>query len=699
MAQNTSSSIHGKIHESLLPLLEAKFRNINKKLKGQGQIGYKVVGTVLGPYTDVNGERHDDGLYFQIETEGAARFQNMEYIGKIDVTGGDTNTIRPYAKIDESEYQTMMDFHGTECACCSTSRKRNELYAFRCTETSTNPETGAIYEKGKIYPVGSSCVDKFTGVHALDIIQELSGEIDLQEKDVEHRKVKPSHLDAKKFMQYAMAVSNSGIDEAFSFYRRHRSFHNDSAENIYDVAMASPKTYRTCIGTTVEEMTGNITRTAVAAYHLCEDGYVDRSFFKNDEQLQMFKDLLRVSSFEERLPMMERTAQRIKDLYATDIQSDNMYLKLLGHNMGALANTEFIHDSHAQKLVDVCDAYFLQRGSCAMHEDKTVPYEVDDYGSIEGRFVIGRTPDGKPKETTVKINNCEYYGHSLNSVELTKLYNGYPVILEDCQNNGRPFKAVVSIQESYTGKHMLRMDNRFTRNGQIDREALKRYRPPYPPENARITTTYEKPHVSVSSSTQKVSQDMKTGEKDRRYTSSEIAAKKFHYYPNSNLVKGAGQFEITTSDANLADAMRKSAADIAEYVGDNLGLEEKKDNPQTILISDVKEKRGEYSFKIAYSGFPEDNQSARMCQKEIQTVVADMFAYDSFEMSSAKPISDVELLKILKEHNGHGGRGGFGDDDGGGNSGGSGSTPPAATITLNEHLAPTVSSNDRELSM
>ena len=639
------STISAKIHESRLPLLETKFRNINKKLKGQGQIGYRVVGTSLGPYIDSNGIRHDDGLYFNVETQGAARFSNMEYIGKIDVTGGDKNTIRPYAEISESEYEQMSSFHGTECACCNASRKRNELYAFRCTETTTNPETGVTYEAGKVYPVGSSCIDKFTGVHAREIIDEMSGEIDLREKEVIPRKIRPAYLDARKFMMYAMQVSNTGIDEALSFYRRHPSFKHDTPENIYDTATASAKTYRTCTGTQVEDMVGNITSTACAIYHLCEDGYVDRAFFKNEEQLEMLKGLMKVCNFEEGLSMMESTADRIRNLYSSDIESDNMFLKLVGHNTAALSNAEYIHDSHAQKIVDVCDAYFLARGSCAMHEDKTIPYSVDDYGNIVGNFVIGKTPSGESKTAEVKINSCKYYGHSLNSRELTKLYNGYPVILEDCSNNGKPFKAVVSIQDSYSGKYMLRMDNRFTKNGEIDRDALRRYRPPYPPENARIASTSEKPMVTVSANHQ-ISGNMKTGEKGNRYSTAEIAKQQFHYYQNSNMVKGAGQFEIKTDSPALAGKMMAKSKEIADYVDETMGVEEYTGKRDRILVSDSKHVSSKYSFKLAYVDFAEDNATAKECQRCIREVVANMFHNESFDMSTASPITDAEIMAL-----------------------------------------------------
>lgn len=696
-----SSKMITMIHESRLPTLETKFKNINKKLKGHGQIGYKITGAQFAPYTDSNGVKHDDGLYFNVETQGAARFSNMEYIGKIDILDGKENLIRPYGKITEDEYNQLASFHGTECACCNVSRKRNDLYAFRCTETSVNPETGVTYEAGKIYPVGSSCIDKFTGLHAKEIIDQMSGEIDLSQKESASRDSKPTYIDAKKFMMYALQVGNTRLDEAFSFYKRHPSVKQDSPEDVYDKVMSSPKTYRIMSGKD-DKAKGNITATALAAYRLCEDGYVDNSFFKNDDYVNMFKSLMKVCDFNDGLPMMAKASDKIKSIYAKNIESDDMYIKLLGHNAQALCNTEYLHESHAQKLVDVCDAYFLSHNSCAMHESEKPLYDVvDNYNTVKGKFTIGKTDSGAPVQTNVTIKSGRCYNHQLNGKELTKLFNGYPLILEDCTNRGESFKMVVSIQPSrYSNDYVLMHDNRFQHDGHIDRNAVKHYKPPFAPTNPRIDsiiTTPEKPSVAVNM-TQKLDGTMKTGEEGNRYKTKEIALKQFNYYKNSNLVKGAGQFTIETDSAALNAKMREKSMEIADYVDEITGSEEYTGVADRIHISSNRcGTDSKYSFTLAYSDFAEDKEHALECQKAIVDTIQDMFPNDMFTVSKARPISDVELVSIteaqckLKSMAVH--------DNFGSNGGHNGNTSLAAAIPLNESYAPKNDNDNNKINM
>jgi hypothetical protein len=93
--------------------------------------------------------------------------------------------------------------------------------------------------------------------------------------------------------------------------------------------------------------------------------------------------------------------------------------------------------------------------------------------------------------------------------------------------------------------------------------------------------------------------------------------------------------------------------------------------------------------------FSEDNEGAKECQNEIQNVMINMFSHDSFDMSLAKPISDIELLKIIKEHNEHSG---IGSDD----KNNCIKSVSSKSVDLNEHFSPdnlTIVQNNKELSM
>ena len=691
-----------KIFSSRLPVLEQRFRKINKLLYGQGQVGYKITGTSRGKYTDANGQIHNDGLYFNVETEGDAKFANMQYLGKIDITGSDTNTIRPFNNINDNEFNQLANAHGLQCDCCGASRNRNTLYAFRCTETSTNAIDGKTYEKGKVYTVGSSCINKFTGVDAQKLIETLGGEADLQDYEANHRDYKPSYVDAKKFMMYAMAIADLQLDEAFTYYKNHSSIKDSSVERAYDTALSSPVTYRK-LCYEKDNLIGNIGKTARAAYHLCEDGYVDKSFFRSEDNVKMFKDMMKITDFENVLNKMSSKADDIKKIFSDDIESDDLYLNLLNHNVSALAGSEWIHDSHAQKLVDVCDTYYLSHGSCEMHETLDLPYSFN-----------GRTHDVSGYINGIKadiIDDC-YYCHYFNSKELRALYNGFPVagtgfLTDEWLTNDDPSGNVVSFYQ-HGNKCELVFDERFISDGKIDRKALAAFVPDNMPTNERVTTTLEcVKSIPDSISNKPLSPDMKTGLDGDRYKTIEnaisevnlnensdkikepaketvkenieqknpkssdlhkiakpmaktslkhindkaalmVAAKKsYHYYNNSNLVKGAGQFVITTYSESIRNNVSRKANTLASIVNEKFARFNKKEVSGRIMVTDEKIDDKKHIFNLIYTNYPEDHNSAKLTQKYIADSFVDMYHDTLFHISNAKAVSDTEIVDAV----------------------------------------------------
>ncbi len=456
------------IHESRIDLLRTKFDNLNDKINNDSSIDFTIVGEKFDDYVDSEGVKHKNSRYFEIELEGNIAFNNLDYLGVAYVTD-EGNVVRPFGEISKDEFREISNRHGMGCACCNKERNRKELYLFRCTEDSKG-FGGNDLKEGEIYTVGSSCVDDFTNVKALKVIQGLSGIVEEGSKKLKKSELAPKYLDPQRFAEYAMAVGSSRLDDAFQYYKENPSVHRMDSKKGYAAYKNSCKTYRRLkSNNTAYGVEGSITRTAKAAYFLNECGYVDMKFFGDEHKLKVFKDFMEYSGFNHILNTSEKskeTAANIAKSAEKIFENDSLSQIIQRKNAGTIMKSSRIHVDHAQMVTDACDVYYLKNHSGVMHEEPYARYEVkeswngNEYAQGKIRYLYfgeQRTEDA--------IIGLKFGNHKFSNSELSKLFDGNCVTFKSKTKTGKPYTGTLRMNyDKESNRYKVGFGDYKTRN-------------------------------------------------------------------------------------------------------------------------------------------------------------------------------------------------------------------------------------------
>ena len=460
------------IHESRIDLLKTKFDNINKKLKNNSNLDFSIVGEKFKDYVDSKGNRYNNSRYFEVELEGNIVFKNMDYVGVAYATDKG-NVVQPFGKMSKSEFDDIANRHGMGCACCNTERNRKELYLFRCTEDSKG-FGNADLKKGEIYSVGSSCVDAFTDMKALQAIQELSGVVDEGSKKLRKSDLAPKYLDPKKFAEYAMAVGSSRLDDAYSYLKNHYTINanpgDEALKKVFGEYKNSAQTYRKLYSNnTIYGVEGSITKAAKAAYMLNEYNYVDKKYFKKDIEVEVFKKFMEYSGFNHILDTSKKskeTAAEIANSAEKMFENDSLSQVIQKKNAGTIMKSSRVHIDHAQMITDACDIYYLKNHSGVMHEEPNKRYEIKrtEDGRRYAEGIIRYSYFGREVKENAIIG-LKYGNHQFTNHELSKLFDGNCVTFKSVSNAGKPYTGTVRMQyDKDFGRYKVGFGDYNTRN-------------------------------------------------------------------------------------------------------------------------------------------------------------------------------------------------------------------------------------------
>ena len=405
-ANTTEDSIY-YVHESRLPTFQRRLKNVNLHMAGNGLVSCSILGTEQAMYRDANGNTFDD-TYYKVKVDGAVKFKGMECLGRISFANKDSDTsfAKKYStnlSADDSAF--LLKSHDRSCDCCGRKNERRlDFYAFKCTEDVTmNNENGESikFEKGHYYKVGTSCVEKFMGKEAIEVVSDLTGLVDEQSSPRTGSRVKPNFYDVKKLTKYALLVGKYKIDEAYNCYR-----HNRAAD--WDLVERDGKVYSDyCSSVSYRHVnkskspygysSGSIIETAKAIYCLNEldpnlynyDFYFASGTKDVDDTKRYVREICEETGFNRELKKKNSAIDKLCNKILSADENRTMISDLssvdafIASDKESLESISLIRGDYAQLLTDLCDDYLLKHESgtkkLMMHEDTEPLFKIKSY--------------------------------------------------------------------------------------------------------------------------------------------------------------------------------------------------------------------------------------------------------------------------------------------------------------------------------
>lgn len=481
--QNESQNMTYLIPEWNLQKMKANIENLNKQMDGHGHVDYEITGEVTK--TTEKGTAR----YFEVKASGDFGIGAIKYLGRS----------MPFSEKDDRIFSTInpnlsvadwksIKSHGTGCDCCKTNRDRKEMYYFKCEDDFHVGDE--VFKKGSICSVGSSCVDKFVGIKALDILQKFAG---LGTQESRPGVVERIYIDPIRFSGYMDSVARSHVDDVYTYIIKHHPnlFSQEPLKNsgelreeLQNARQANDETIDEIISladkyceqdniplATYRKLSmsktgkgygceGTIAKTSKALYSMLEDDHYDVNYFKNPYRVILMERLcqnygLTKESVDNTLSEKSQSLRTF--IERAMVANPNYAVEMISNeNMTTMSNVLDsglrIHKDYAQFIVDIFDeAYLRQKQDTTYHEDTKRAFV--EKKSVDGRsFLVGTNASGDGKtEAWLSVDDVKQKGLSLKNV--CDLMSGG--VVDGMRWSTSPYKKYAFIKQVQTNEKII----------------------------------------------------------------------------------------------------------------------------------------------------------------------------------------------------------------------------------------------------